>query len=375
MKTRNIIFGAFLSLVVSFPLCQELQAATDTPDPGAVSPFNTADGLNALGFNASGFGNSAFGWFSGWANQDGSFNTSVGAASLDLNAFNRNTAVGAAALLLSQGDDNTAVGAAALENNNADGNTAFGAFAAFANMSAAGNTAVGFSALEWVDADNMGTASGNTAVGAFALQSSFAFPTEGPGNTALGAFALNSNDVGRQNTALGFGALPANTGGFENTVVGGFSLFFSGLPAGANIVFGNDNIYIGAGVNGPFDESVTIRIGDYLAGASTQPAGTPAVFIPWILFNPSLPSIGQAIVTINPFTGQLGVTTDMSAEQQKKIEEQQASIAELKSTVAQQQKGMEVLTAQLKEQGAQIQKVSAKIEVNKPAAKVVVNKP
>ena len=135
MKTRKIIFGALLSVLVSFAVCQQLQAATDTPDPGSVGAFNTADGLNALGFNASGFGNSGFGWFSGWANQDGNFNTSVGAAALDLNnGFSDNTAVGAAALLLSQGNDNTAVGAAALENNNANGNTAVGSFALFANM-------------------------------------------------------------------------------------------------------------------------------------------------------------------------------------------------------------------------------------------------
>ena len=48
---------------------------------------------------------------------------------------------------------------------------------------------------------------------------------------------------------------------------------------------------------------------------------------------------------------------------------------DLEITVAQQQKGMEVLTAQLKEQAAQIQKVSAQLEMSKPAAKVVVNKP
>jgi hypothetical protein len=33
-----------------------------------------------------------------------------------------------------------------------------------------------------------------------------------------------------------------------------------------------------------------------------------------------------------------------------------------------------MLTAQLKEQAAQIQKVNAQLEMNKPAAKVVVNK-
>jgi septal ring factor EnvC (AmiA/AmiB activator) len=61
-------------------------------------------------------------------------------------------------------------------------------------------------------------------------------------------------------------------------------------------------------------------------------------------------------------------------KEHKKVEEQQANIAELKSTVAQQQKGMEVLTAQIKEQAAQIQKVSARLEVSKPAPKTVANK-
>ena len=50
-------------------------------------------------------------------------------------------------------------------------------------------------------------------------------------------------------------------------------------------------------------------------------------------------------------------------------------IEELRATATQQQKGMEILTAQLKEQAAQIQKVSAQLEMSKPAAKVVVNKP
>jgi uncharacterized coiled-coil protein SlyX len=43
----------------------------------------------------------------------------------------------------------------------------------------------------------------------------------------------------------------------------------------------------------------------------------------------------------------------------------------LQATVAQQHKQIETLTAQLKEQAAQIQKVSAQLEVSKPAAKVV----
>jgi uncharacterized coiled-coil protein SlyX len=66
-------------------------------------------------------------------------------------------------------------------------------------------------------------------------------------------------------------------------------------------------------------------------------------------------------------------------EQQSKIEEQQATIAELRSTVAQQQRSFESKVA---EQGKRIealtsglQKVSAQLEMSKPAPQVVVNKP
>ena len=48
-------------------------------------------------------------------------------------------------------------------------------------------------------------------------------------------------------------------------------------------------------------------------------------------------------------------------------------VEELQATVAQQQKGMEVLAASLKEQASQIQKVSARLEVSKPAPQVVAN--
>jgi septal ring factor EnvC (AmiA/AmiB activator) len=61
-------------------------------------------------------------------------------------------------------------------------------------------------------------------------------------------------------------------------------------------------------------------------------------------------------------------------KEHKKVEEQQAGIADLKSTVASQHKEMQVLTAQLKEQAAQIQKVSVQLEASKPALKVVTNR-
>ena len=57
----------------------------------------------------------------------------------------------------------------------------------------------------------------------------------------------------------------------------------------------------------------------------------------------------------------------------RKMQEQEATITELKSTVAQQQKGMEVFAATLKEQASQIQKVSAQVEMSKPAPQTVLN--
>jgi precorrin-4 methylase len=50
-----------------------------------------------------------------------------------------------------------------------------------------------------------------------------------------------------------------------------------------------------------------------------------------------------------------------------KNEEQEATIAQLKS-------GIEALAATVKEQASQIQKVSAQLEANKPAPQVVNNR-
>ena len=50
-------------------------------------------------------------------------------------------------------------------------------------------------------------------------------------------------------------------------------------------------------------------------------------------------------------------------------------VQNLRVTATQQQQQIETLTAQLKEQAAQIQKVNAQIERNKPATKVIANKP
>jgi len=60
-------------------------------------------------------------------------------------------------------------------------------------------------------------------------------------------------------------------------------------------------------------------------------------------------------------------------KEHRTVQEQEASITQLKSSVAKQEATIEVLTAQIREQAAQIQKVSAQLETSKPPPQVVNN--
>ena len=127
------------------------------------------------------------------------------------------------------------------------------------NTTGTENTAVGIAALELND-----TGEQNTATGAFALFNN----TEGNNNTANGFQALFNNTTGGYNTAIGIGALVSNTQGTTNTATGHEALSGSttgsnntaiGFQAGFNIT-GDDNVCIGAGVDGVPGESSTTRI-------------------------------------------------------------------------------------------------------------------
>ena len=60
-------------------------------------------------------------------------------------------------------------------------------------------------------------------------------------------------------------------------------------------------------------------------------------------------------------------------KEHRTVQELKSTVAKQEATIAQQQNGMEVLTATLKEQASQIQKVSAQLELNKPAPQVVAD--
>jgi hypothetical protein len=419
MKTRKMICTTILSALACFALCPVAQAVVPAPD-GGYPGGNTAEGTNALFSLTTGVYNTALGLTALFHVTDGDFNTATGAGALFFNNGDRNTAHGINALRFNTaGDSNTAIGTNALyHNTTSNTNTAVGDSALFSNTVGFGNTAVGFHALLSNTDGNFILSNNNTAVGANALDAN----TTGFFNTAIGSGALGDNTTGNVNVAIG-GALSNNIDGSSNVAIGG--------NAGLNHTTGNGNVYLGQGVSGVANEAnhtyirninitnvsgagtdfVTINLSTGLLGHATSSRRykedihamdktSEALYrLKPVTFrykkeidgtqSPAFGLIAEEVAEVNP--GLVACNAQGQPEsvhyemvnamllneflkEHRKVEAQAASIAELKSTVAQQQRGMEVLTAQLKEQAAQIQKVSAQLEFNKPAPRTVANK-
>src|SRR6266403_2838076 len=420
--------------LVCFALVQNTPAVSPAPD-GCYPNFTTAEGCKALATLSTGAGNTGIGWYSLFLNATGSFNTGIGGGALALNNADSNTAVGAAALLLNTtGTNNTAVGTDALvfndsgTQNTADGafallsnttgsfNTANGAFALFANSTGADNTANGNGALTSNTTGFSNTANGsvalvgnitghqNTANGTSALFNN----TTGSINTATGERALFSNTTGNGNTADGQNALASNTTGSFCTALG--------EDAGFNVSTANNVICIGFGVGGA-NVSNSCYIGSIFGQTSS---GGVAVFIDSAgklgtltssrRFKEGIKPMEQAsevLFALKPVTFRYKKEIDphsiselgLVAEDVEKVNpdlvvrdkegkpysvryeqvnamllnefiKEHRKVEDLKkdfqATVAQ-------LTAQLREQAAQIQKVSAQLEASKPAPQVVNN--
>ena len=256
--TTNIIYPAFaLFAFACFALSPHARAQCPQ---GCDMGNNTWLGSSALSHN-TGSNNSAFGAGALGSNTTGSDNTANGYFALHKNSTsNENTATGSAALFNNTiGSFNTANGSGALVGNiSGSENTANGVSALYGNTTGSFNTANGINAI-----CHNTTGSYNTADGGYALY----FNTTGNYNTAHGFTALGNNTIANNNTADGLQALKTNTGG-SNTAIGSKALlrnstgsFNIGLrvSAGAFLTTGSNNIAIGNyGVAG---ESNTIRIG------------------------------------------------------------------------------------------------------------------
>jgi hypothetical protein len=341
---------------------------------------NTATGLRALSSDTSGGFNTATGVYSLFGNTSGFFNSATGAYALAHNTNGgNNTANGYSALYYNtEGIANTATGYAALyRNTNGGSNTATGSRALFSNI----------------------TGSTNTAIGQFALFSNIT----GSGNTANGLSALRNNTSGDLNTAVGDQALVIATGG-GNIALGAF--------AGSNVTTANNVIAIG--VSGE-NVSNTCYIGNIFGVTS---AGATAVYVN------SLGKLGtvvssrrfkeevkpmdkasEAILALKPVTfrykeeidparsPQFGLVAEdvekvnpdlvvRDAEGKVNTVRYEAVDAMLLNEflkahrkIEDQQKQIDALTAQLKQQAVLIQKVSAQVETSNPAPRVVANKP
>jgi hypothetical protein len=368
---------------------------------------NTATGLRALNSDINGGFNTATGVYSLFSNTSGFFNSATGAYSLANNiSGTRNTANGYAALYRNTADDNTATGFGALHGNTTGTlNTAVGTEALFHNDSGSDNNAVGAFALF-----NNVSGSFNNAHGRDALLNS-----TGDQNNAMGDDAMFFNTTGSFNTAVGDDALDNNVDGDSNVAIGDEA--GTGLgPSVSNCIAIN---VPGAGPFAVLDN--TCFIGSIFDQPVSDVGTQEAVFVDQ--FNvvgitassrrfkhdiQPMDKSSEAILALKPVTfkynsdingrTQYGLVAEDVAEVNPDLVvrrngeistvryeqvnamllneflKEHKKVQNLEVTVAQQQKGMEVLTAQLREQAAQIQKVSAQVEVNKPAPQTVANK-
>jgi trimeric autotransporter adhesin len=380
----------------------------------ATGSYNTASGTLALYSNTTGIYNTANGYAALWGNT-GSYNTASGSYALSNNTGGSyNTGTGVEALQNNAGGRfNTADGYRALFRNTSDRNTATGAFALSSNISGPFNTADGYGAL-----NRNTTGQQNTAAGYGALSFNNA-----DNNSGFGTFALYFNSNGAGNSAFGWGALGLNSGN-NNTALG--------YGAGANLTAGDNNIDIGN--VGVAAESNTIRIGTagsqtaaYVAGIFGAPVtdGAPVLVntnghlgtaVSSVRFKNDIKPMdksSEAILSLKPVTfryktdtkgtPQFGLIAEEVAKvnpdlvvrdedgkpytvrydqvnamllneflkEHRKVEAQQATIAELKSTVAQQQDRFGHQEAQIQALTSGLQKVSAQLEVRNRAPQTV----
>jgi len=388
MKTiNNLICPAFaLFAFACFAFSPAVEAVSPPPD-GGYANANTAEGQNALLSldTTTGANNTAVGFASLGLLTTGSLNTGVGTGALLFNTADANTATGAAALLFNtSGTDNTATGAFALYNNiDGNQNSALGDSALFSNIHASGNTAVGDLALTNNDSTGANFGINNTAVGAGALSSN----TDGDSNNAVGFSALAANTDGLFNQAFGAAALGSSVHASANIAIGdsaltnytgaminGFNTVIGDL-AGYDLTDGIDDIYIGATAGaGVTSENGTIRIGDtahvftcFIAGISGVPiSGDP------VLVNANgqlgVPTLGSPL-SASELLKECQVVQELKATTEK----QAVRIALQEERIALQEGQIQTLTAALKQQAEQIQKVSAQLELNKAAPQTVGN--
>jgi trimeric autotransporter adhesin len=426
---RGFLLTPLSLLLVCLALCQMAQAVVPAPD-GGYPGANTAEGTNALFSLTSGIDNTALGFQALYHNTTGNNNTAEGFRALFSNTIGtQNTANGANALFSNTtGSQNTATGVQALLSNTiGENNTANGFAALLSNTRGNGNTASGYQALLRNSTGIRNTATGvralylntnasaNTANGYQALFSN----TAGGQNTAHGLNALYSNRNGSLNTATGVNALLSNTSGQSNTACGVNALRFNtlgssntalGTDAGSNVTTANNVICIGISgdnmsnscyINNIFGAVIDPGSGIAVGVDSNGKLGTTPSSKRFKEEIKSMDKASEAILALKPVTfhyksdaagtPQFGLVAEEVAEvnpdlvvRDKKGDiytvrydavnamllneflKEHRKVEKLESKIAEQEKKIDALTSGL-------QRVSAQLEVRKPAPKTVLN--
>src|SRR6266403_1425551 len=356
MKTKTNIPVFTVLALACFAFVQNGQAISPAPD-GGYPGGNTAEGQNALfGLTSGGF-NTAIGLFSLRALTNGKFNTGVGAGTL----------------LLNNADENTAIGAGALLNNiSGPTNTATGAFALFNNTIGDGNTAIGANALL-----SNTTTNGNTAIGSFALINS-----TGAGNTAIG-YGAGSN-VSTANGVICIGHKGQNvtaTTWIEN-VYGATTQSGTTAP----VIVSDDGQLGTIASSERFKKDIATMDNASEAILSLRPVTfhykTDAKGIPQFgLIAEEVAKMNPALVLPDkdgkPYSVRYDAVNAMLLneflKEHRKVEEQDCRIQEQETMIAALKKEMGTVVAHAKDQDSKIQKVSAQIEMSKPASQVVAS--
>src|SRR6266542_873006 len=344
MKNRTHIFATILLTLGLSALCPTPKTFGVVPAPdGGYPGGNTAEGQNALLSLTSGIYNTGVGIYSLLSITDGDFNTGVGAGTLLVNTADQNTATGAGALL---------------SNSTGAANTANGTFALFSNTTGFFNTASGVGALQDND-----TGGGNIAIGVGAGTSI----TGGDSNIYIGNVGLAGDS---NTTRIGIAKTT------QRTFIDGIRGVTTGINDAVNVVIDS------AGQLGTISSSRRFKHDiKPMDSASDSILALKPVTFHYKSQNDAKPQFGliaEEVAEVNPdlvvrdengevYTVRYDAVNAMLLneflKEHKRVEDQQATMAELKS-------GMKALAATVKEQAAQIQKVSARVEMNRPGPRV-----
>jgi Chaperone of endosialidase len=381
----------FLVALACFGLSPAVQAVVPPPDGGYANQ-NTAEGKDALFSLTTGTDNTAIGFNALLSNTTSSLNTAVGSQAL----FSLTTGAGLG---------NTAIGFQALySDTSGGGNNAFGSQALLSNISGIRNLAVGSAALGSLTSGDLNVAVGNvalfqgvtvnfnTALGRGAL-----FRSQGDQNVGLGFFAgANLSDGGTNNIYIGnAGPVPIGTesntirlgtqtattvtaGGESHPMPAHTATFIAGISGAAvtgSAVLVSSSGQLGVRVSSkrfkeeikPMDEAseailalkpVTFRYKKEIDPDRTTQFGLVAEQVEKV--NPDLVARDKKG---KPYTVRYDAVNAMLLNEFLK---EHGKVQELENTVAN-------LAATVKEQASQLQKVSAELQMQRPALQRVAN--